>query len=119
MGLFGFLRWKDERAMPEPGSPEFEAMVAGSALPDSQSVSLGESGWTSTSRQSIDLRGSGARRDVERVLREHGIDPEKKGQVIDASEVPGLRQALLRVLAGQVPNAGGFGDGIPPRKRDA
>jgi hypothetical protein len=119
MGLFGFLRRKDERAMPEPGSPEFEAMVQGSALPDSQSVSMGESGWTSTSRQSIDLRGTGARQDVERVLREHGIDPEKKGQVIDASEVPGLRQALLRVLAGRLPNAGGFGDGIPQKKRDA
>lgn len=116
MGLF---RRKDERAMPEPGSAEFEAMVAGSALSDSQSVSMGESGWKSTSRQSIDLRGTGARQDVERVLREHGIDPEKQGQVIDASEVPGLRQALLRVLAGRIPNAGGFGDGIPPKKRDA
>jgi hypothetical protein len=117
MGLFGFLRRKDERAMPEPGSREFEAMVQGSALPDSQSVSMGEFGWTSTSRQRIDLRGTGARQDVERVLREHGIDPEKKGQVVDASEVPGLRQALLRVLAGRIPNAGGVGDGIPQKKR--
>ncbi len=32
--------------MPEPGTPEFEAAVAGTAMPDSQSVSMGESGWT-------------------------------------------------------------------------
>jgi hypothetical protein len=117
MGLFGFLRRKDERAMPEPGSAEFEAMVEGSALPDAQSVSMGQSGWASTSSQTIDLRGSGARPEVEQVLREHGIDPEKKGQVIDASKVPGLRQALLRVLAGRIPNPGGFGDGIPTSKK--
>jgi hypothetical protein len=114
--MFGFLRRKDEHAMPEPGSPEFETMVAGSALPDAQSVSMGEAGWTSPSRQTIDLRGTGARPEIEQVLREHGIDPEKKGQVIDASEVPGLRQALLRVLAGRIPNPGGFGDGIPQKK---
>jgi hypothetical protein len=105
--------------MPDPGSPEFEAMVQGSALPDSQSISMGESGWASTSRRTLDLRGTGARPEVEQVLREHGIDPEKKGQVIDASKVPGLRQALLRVLAGRIPNPGGFGDGIPQQKRDA
>ena len=38
MGLFGFLRKKDERAIPEPGPPEFEAAVKGTALPDAQSV---------------------------------------------------------------------------------
>ena len=38
MGLFGFLRKKDERAIPEPGTPEFEAAVQGTALPDSKSV---------------------------------------------------------------------------------
>ena len=46
MGLFGFLRKKDERAIPEPGTPEFEAAVQGTALPDAQSVSMGEAGWT-------------------------------------------------------------------------
>src|SRR4051812_20217104 len=46
VGLFGFLRKKDERAIPEPGTPEFEAAVQGSALPDSQSVSMGDAGWT-------------------------------------------------------------------------
>jgi hypothetical protein len=114
----GLFRRKDERAMPEPGTPEFEAAVAGTAIPDSQSVSMGEPGWAQPgSTQSIDLRGTGKREEVKEVLREHGIDPEQKGQTIDASQVPGLTKALLRTLFGQVPNSGGFGEGIP-KKRD-
>lgn len=34
VGLLDFLRPKDERAIPEPGSPEFEAAVGGSGLPE-------------------------------------------------------------------------------------
>ena len=145
MGLFSFLRSKDERAIPEPGSPEFEAAVQGTAIPDTQSVSMGESGWTSTgdsdaaqqalgelgidpsqaeveqSNQTIDLRGSGHRKQVEEVLRQHGIDPNKEGQTIDASKVPGLPKALLSVLMGgglRIPNAGGFGGGISGPEQD-
>ncbi len=118
MGLFGFLKKKDERAMPEPGSPEFEAMVQGSALPDSQSVSMGEPGWTQPgASQTLDLRGTGKREEIQEVLREHGIDPDQKGQTIDASKVPGLREALIKALFGGVPNSGGIGEGIP-KKRD-
>jgi hypothetical protein len=120
MGLFDFLRRKDERAIPEPGTPEFEAAVQGTAIPDTQSVSMGESGWTST-RQTIDLRDSGNREQVEEVLREHGIDPDKKGQTIDASKVPGLPKALLSVLFGggmRIPDAGGFGGGISGPEQD-
>jgi hypothetical protein len=99
--LFGFLRKKDERAMPDPGSPEFEAMVQGSAIPDEQSVSMGEPGWTQPGgSQTIDLRGSGKREEIKQVLREHGIDPDQQGQTIDASQVPGLRQALIKALFG-------------------
>lgn len=99
MGLFGFLRKKDERAMPEPGTPQFEAMVQGSAIPDSQSVSMGEEGWARPgASQTLDLRGTGKREEIQQVLREHGIDPDQKGQTIDASKVPGLRQALLNAL---------------------
>ena len=99
MGLFDFLRKHDERAMPEPGSREFEAMVQGSAIPDAQSVSMGEAGWTQPgSSQTIDLRGTGKREEIKQVLREHGIDPDEKGQTIDASQVPGLREALLKAL---------------------
>jgi hypothetical protein len=117
VGLFDFLRKKDERAMPEPGTPEFDAMVQGSAIPDSQSVSMGEAGWTEPGASTpIDLRGTGARDQVEEVLREHGIDPDEKGQVIDASKVPGLRAALLRALAGRVPNTDGFAGGVSAPK---
>ncbi|HEY6639077.1 MAG TPA: hypothetical protein VIZ61_15465 [Solirubrobacterales bacterium] len=117
MGLFGFLRKNDERAMPEPGTPEFEAAVAGSAIPDSQSVSMGEPGWTQPGgSQTVDLRGTGKREEIQGVLREHGIDPDQRDQTIDASQVPGLRQALLRVLFGRVPNSGGIGEGLPERK---
>jgi hypothetical protein len=130
VGLFSFLRPKDERAIPEPGTPEFEAAVQGTAIPDTQSVSMGESGWTSTAdadaaqqapSQTIDLRGSGHREQVEDVLRQHGIDPDKKGQTIDASKVPGLPKALLSVLFGggmRIPNAGGFGGGISGPEQD-
>jgi hypothetical protein len=117
MGLFGFLRTKDERAMPEPGTPEFEAAVAATAMPDSQSVSMGESGWTNPdASQTLDLSGTGKRDEVREVLREHGIDPDEKGQTIDASRVPGLREALLGALFRGVPNSGGIGEGIPKRK---
>ena len=118
MGLFGFLRKNDERAMPEPGTPEFEAVVAGTAIPDSQSVSMGEPGWTEPgSSQTVDLRGTGKREEIQEVLREHGIDPDQKGQTIDASQVPGLRQALIGALFRGVPNSGGIGGGIPSPKK--
>jgi hypothetical protein len=121
MGLFGFLRRNDERAIPEPGSPEFDAAVRGSAIsesPSGQSVSMGEAGWTEPgSTETVDLRGTGKREQIEEVLREHGIDPEQKGQTIDASKVPGLRAAILRALAGGVPNSGGFGDGVSTPKQ--
>jgi hypothetical protein len=105
--------------MPEPGTAEFEEAVKGTAIPDSQSVSMGESGWTKPgSSQTLDLRGSGKREEIKDVLREHGIDPDKQGQTIDASQVPGLREALLRVLFRGVPNSGGVAGGVSaPRKK--
>lgn len=124
MGLFGFLRRKDEKAIPEPGTPEFDAAVQGSALPDSQSVSMGEDGWTNPdsaqSSQTIDLRGTGAREQIGQALRDSGIDPEKKGQTINAASVPGLQQKIAGILGQmmRVPNAGGFGGGISPPKQD-
>ena len=132
MGLFDLLRRKDEKAIPEPGTPEFEAAVQGSALPDEQSVSMGQSGWTSTAKpgevtvessssETIDLRGSGAREEIVEVLRKHGIDPDKEGQTIDASTVPGLQEAIFSALgeAGvQIPGAGGFGGGVGVPQQD-
>jgi hypothetical protein len=99
VGLFDFLRKKDEQAMPEPGTPEFEAMVAGSAIPDSQSVSMGEEGWTTPgSSQTLDLRGTDQSDQIKEVLRAHGIDPDQQGQTVDASQFPGLREALLKAI---------------------
>jgi hypothetical protein len=118
VGLFGFLKKNDERAMPEPGTPEFEATVAGSAIPDSQSVSRGEQGWTQPGgSQTLDLRGTGKREEIQGVLREHGIDPDQKGQTIDASKVPGLRTALIKAIFRGVPNSGGIGGGISTPKK--
>jgi Short C-terminal domain len=144
MGLFGFLRRKNERAIPEPGTPEFEAAVQGSALPASgtgQSTSMGQPGWTNPSSadealrqlgidpskaqveqtsQTVDLRGTETSRKIREALRAHGIDPDKEGQTIDASGVPGLQQSIFSIL-GQVmtiPNAGGFGGGISPPRQD-
>jgi hypothetical protein len=143
MGLFDFLRKKDEKAIPEPGTPEFEAAVQGSALPDSQSVEMGQTGWTnpdsgedalkqmgidpsevnveSSTSQTIDLRGTGAREKILEVLRANGIDPDKEGQQIDASSVPGLQEAIFGALgeAGvEIPAAGGFGGGVAPPQAD-
>jgi len=141
MGLFGFLRKKNERAIPEPGTPEFEAAVQGTALPDAQSVSMGEAGWTNPdsaddalrelgidpsqaqveqSSQTIDLRETGAREQIEEALRDSGIDPDKKGQTINAASVPGLQEKIAGILGRvmRVPNAGGFGGGISPPKQD-
>ena len=141
MGLFGFLRKKDERAIPEPGTPEFEAAVQGTALPDAQSVSMGEAGWTNPdsaddalrelgidpsqaqveqSSETIDLRETGAREQIEEALRDSGIDPDKKGQTINAAGVPGLQENIAGILGQmmRVPNAGGFGGGIWPPKQD-
>jgi putative oligomerization/nucleic acid binding protein len=141
MGLFGFLRRKDESAIPQPGTPEFDAAVQGTALPDSRSVSMGEAGWTNPesandalkqlgidpsqaqveqSSQTIDLRGTGAREEIVDALRESGIDPDKKGQTINAAEVPGLQEKLTGILGRMmnIPNAGGFGGGISAPRPD-
>jgi hypothetical protein len=153
VGLFGFLRRKDE-AMPQPGTPEFEQAVQGSALPDSQSVSMGEDGWTSTaaptqgapaempdaarqtlagmgidpskaqvqgSTETLDLRNTGAREQITKVLKAHGIDPDKQGQTIDASTVPGLQQAIFSILGQhgvQIPGAAGTTGTVSPPPQD-
>jgi hypothetical protein len=144
MGLFGFLRRKDEKAIPEPGTPEFEQAVQGSALPSSeggQTVSMGQAGWTNpgdaneqlrqlgidpgkgqaeSSTETVDLRGTDAREQIVQALRESGIDPDKQGQTINAADVPGLQEKLTGILGRfmSIPNAGGFGGGISPPKQD-
>ncbi len=101
MGLFDFLRRKDERAIPKPGSPEFEATVQGSAIPDEQSVSMGESGWTST-EGSDDAQQIPD--DAEQVLEQLGIDPSKANVEVEQSSKTidlrgtGAREEVEKVL---------------------
>jgi hypothetical protein len=115
----GLFRKNDERAMPEPGTPEFEEAVKGTAIPDEQSVSMGEEGWAKPGgSQTVDLRDTGKREEIQEVLREHGIDPDEKGQTVDASKVPGLREALIKALFRGVPNSGGIGGGISTPKQN-
>ena len=114
--------------MPDPGTPEFDAAVEGSAIRDAQSVSMGESGWASTpsgeveqTSETIDLRGTDTADELRETLKAHGIDPDKEGgQTIDASKVPGLRDSIGSILgqAMNIPNAGGFGGGVSPPKQD-
>jgi hypothetical protein len=62
--LFGFLRKRDERAIPEPGTPEFEAAVQGSAPPGSERDSMGQPGWTNPDS-------------AHHALQQPGIDPSR------------------------------------------
>jgi hypothetical protein len=170
--LFRRLR-SDQRAMPDPGSAEFQRAVEGSALPGS--TEMGQQGWASVEadgegetvvatgtdaasleaagvpadsaqatadalRQlaqafggasaaqvsverggdyTLDLRGlEGLRDQMLATLREHGVDPDS-GQPVDATEVPGLQEALLRDLAESGVDIGRLGEdgasgGEPP-----
>ena len=127
MGLFSFLRRKDERAMPDPDSAEFQEAVRGSTLPGSELPGSTDLTWSSvgdassaeelgrrvaaqmglqsdqvevdrSTSETVDLRGTGAREELLDVLRKHGIDPDQKDQRIDASTVPGLQQAIVQIL---------------------
>ena len=122
MGLFDFLRGRDERAIPEPGTPEFDAAVAGSALPDAQTVQMGSEGWNSTTAEpdaaeeeltkqfydgvptpgggTINLRGvEGARQAIVEALRRRGIDPETgQRREMDADSVEGLQEEIMGIL---------------------
>ena len=103
--------------------------MAGTAIPDAQSVQMGEGGElrrrsaeVEQSSQTIDLRGTGARENVEEVLRKHGIDPDKEGQTVDATTRAGPAEGDPRARSAcralKIPNAEGFGGGISPPKVD-
>jgi Short C-terminal domain len=101
MGLFDFLRRKDEKAIPEPGTPEFEAAVQGSAIPDQQSVDMGESGWTSADTP------QGAQQipnEAKEALEQLGIDPSKANVEVEQSSSTidlrgsGAREDIVEVL---------------------
>jgi hypothetical protein len=102
---------------------------------------MGETGWTNpdsahhalqqlgidkvrveqSGNQVLDLRGTDAREQVLEALREHGIDPDKQGQTINAESIPGLQESIFRALgqAGvQIPETGGFGGAVAPSQQD-
>ena len=126
--------------MPDPESAEFEQAVEGSKLPGSEMSGSGEVPWSSVgdatsaeelgkrvaaqmgfdpgevqveqgASQTVDLRGTGAREELLEVLRQHGIDPDKKGQQIDASTMPGLQDAIFKVLGAAGIQIPGMADG--------
>ncbi len=111
MGLSDFFRRRSDRekAIPEPGSAEFQDVVQGSELPGSTGAAGVEGPWASVEKlptQTIDMRGSGAREEIIALMRKHGIDPES-GEQIDSSAVPGFQQEVLEVLKRRGLNPGG------------
>jgi len=105
MGLF---KRKDERAIPKPGTPEFDEAVEGTALPDAQSVSMGESGWTKPEDPPTN--------DEAAPDEPTGEDAEQPDQP-DGEDKPKRRERIIRGMAQRVPNQGGFGAGIPGPKK--
>ena len=99
MGLF---RRKDEQAIPKPGTPEFDAAVEGTALPDDQSVSMGEPGWKQPDPETDQ---------PDEPVQEQPADDEGEQPAAEPkSKKAGL---IIRGMARGVPNQGGFGAGIP------
>ncbi len=99
MGLFDIFKRKDERAIPEPGTPEFDAAVSGSALPEG-SVEMGQGGWQSAAKPAAPAKVAGAT-DVgqtdaaERAMMQLGIDPSK-ADVSGTKETIDLRDTGAR-----------------------
>jgi hypothetical protein len=117
VGLFHFLQRKDERAIPVPGTPEFDAAVRGSALPDSRRVEMGAPGWSSVgdARSVEELRrraaaehaagNEGQQASIGEVARAIGqvfggkIAVEQGGpRVLDLRDLEGLREEVAEEL---------------------
>jgi hypothetical protein len=98
MGLF---RRKNEHAIPKPGTPEFDEAVQGTALPDDQSVSMGEEGWTKPGDEEVDQAGDDAQEQAD------GEERKRREKMLGA-----LGRSVLRP-----PNAEGFGGGVNAPKR--
>ena len=112
MGLF---RRKDERAIPKPGTPEFDQAVEGTALPDDQSVSMGESGWTKPESEPTPDE-SAADQPAGDEATPDGTAPEAE-QPDQPEEKQKRRDRIIRGMAQRVPNQGGFGAGVPGPKK--
>lgn len=127
MGLF---RRKDERAIPKPGTPEFDQAVKGTAIPDEQSVSMGEPGWTDSGAEP-EQPGPAAEEESSAVQETQSADSDQQAmdelpggagdQTTGDADAPGRSKRVLGALGRSVlkpPNTEGFGGGIStPRKK--
>ena len=103
--VVGFFRRKKEQAIPKPGTPEFDEAVEGTALPDDQSVSMGEAGWKKPEAEPA-ADESAPDEATSEVAEQQPDQP-------DEEEKPKRAGLLIRGMARGVPNQGGFGAGIP------
>jgi hypothetical protein len=99
----------------QPGAVTPESLIAAGVPPESAAataaalaqlqqafgggMSMQDVNVQSGGTHTIDMRGAEDLRDQMRAtMREHGVDPDS-GQAVDANSIPGLQEALLRVLA--------------------
>ena len=111
MGLF---KRKDERAIPKPGTPEFDEAVKGTALPDDQSVSMGEPGWTEPDEAEQPNQAAEGPQKPDESEASDGAQPG------DESDERGRGERMLGALGRSVlrpPNADGFGGGLSAPKK--
>src|SRR5512143_3052601 len=104
MGLF---RRRDERAIPEPGSKEFEDAVKGTALPSEGSVTMGATGLEQPGTEAESPAHSGDELAEPHEPPEDTVERRRRQRVLGA-----LGRTVLRP-----PNAGGFGAGIPTKRK--
>ena len=112
MGLF---RRKDERAIPKPGTPEFDAEVQGTALPGSEDVSMGEPGWTDPGSEPAQSDQTPEAEQPEQTPEAGQPDPTD-----EETDDQGRGKKVLGALGRSVlkpPNADGFGGGMSAPKR--
>jgi hypothetical protein len=103
----GFLRRKDERAMPKPGSKEFEEVVASSAPPTADEPAAAPTDDEQPERPEATIQDQQDSAE-EAEERAEGGEPARGKKVLGA-----LGRSVLRP-----PNAEGFGGGIPgPKQR--
>ena len=106
------------------GVPPEHAQAAAAAYAQAQqmfggaTMNVGDITVENQGSQTLDLRGmEGVRDEMREVMRQHGVDPES-GVAMDASSVPGLQEALMKVLARNGVDLSQFGDlaGRPVRR---
>jgi hypothetical protein len=112
VGFFSNLFRRDQKAMPDPGSPEFQQLVQGSALPGS--VEMNEEGWASAGagattigegQQSIGL----SQAEVQARMQAASVSPEQTLASLRAAGVPEDQAQQAAAALAQVQQAFGGG----------